>query len=102
MFSLYAVALTPGKMAVRKQVRFYSADADRISAAAGAMGMTVADFIRQAALLRAQDIEQRLTTSNLPDEAFEAFNVAVTAAGRQVPGLVNALRQTRYALKTGR
>jgi len=102
MFSLDAVALTPGKMAVRKQVRFHSADADRISAAAAAMGMTVADFIRQAALLRPQDIEQRLTTSNLSDEAFEAFNVIVTAEGRQVPALVNALRQTRYALKTGR
>lgn len=100
MFSLDAVALTPGKMAVRKQVRFHSADADRISAAAGAMGMKVADFIRQAALLRAQDIEQRLTTSNLPIEVFEDFTAAINAQGRLVPGLMHALRQTEDILKT--
>ena len=95
MFSLETVALTPGKMEARKQVRFHRSDAERISAAAGAMGMKVADFIRQAALLHAQNIEQRLTTSNLPIEVFEDFTAAANAKGRRVPGLRRALRQTR-------
>lgn len=100
MFSLETVALTPGKMEARKQVRFHRSDVERISSAAGTMGIKVADFIRQAALLHAQDIEQRLTTSNLPIEVFEDFTAAVNTQGRLVPGLMHALRRTRDILKT--
>jgi uncharacterized protein (DUF1778 family) len=87
-------------MEAREQVRFHHSDAERISAAAAAMGMKVADFIRQAALLCAQDIEQRLTTSNLPIKMLADFTTAINTQGRQVPGLRHALRQTRDILKT--
>jgi uncharacterized protein (DUF1778 family) len=99
MFALETVTLTPGKMEARKEVRMHRADEERIRAAAAATGLQEADFIRQAALLRAQDVEQRMSLSILPVEAFEAFKAAVGAPGKQVPGLARAAKATRGLLK---
>ena len=48
------------------------------------------DFIRQAALLRVQEIEQRMSLSVLPVEAFDAFKAATEAPGKFIPGLHSA------------
>ena len=90
MFALESVTPTPGKMEARKEVRMHRADEERIKAAAAATGLQEADFIRQAALMRAQEVEQRMALSILPLEAFEAFQNAVSTTGKAVPGLARA------------
>ena len=76
---------TPGKMEARKELRMHRADEERIKAAAAATGLQEADFIRQATLLRAQEVEQHVSLSVLPVEAFDAFKAAVEAPGQLVP-----------------
>jgi len=98
MFAIETVTPTPGKMEARKEVRMHRTDEERIRAAAAATGLQEADFIRQAALLRAQDVEQRLSLSILPAEAFDAFKAAVGAPGRVVPGLARAARASKGLL----
>lgn len=102
MFALETVTPTPGKMEARKEVRMHRADEERIRAAAAATGLQEADFIRQAALLRAQEVEQRMSLSILPIEAFEAFKTAVDAPGNKVPGLAHAAKATKSLLKDAR
>ena len=80
-------------------MRLHRADEERIKAAAAATGLQEADFIRQAALLRAQEVEQRMTLSILPTEAFEAFQTAVEAPGKVVPGLARAVEASKGLLK---
>ena len=65
MFGIETVTPTPGKMEARKEVRMHRRDEERIRAAAAATGLQEADFIRQAALLRAQEVEQRMALSVL-------------------------------------
>lgn len=77
----------------------HRSDEERIRAAAAATGLQEADFIRQAALLRAQEVEQRMSLSILPTEAFDAFKAAVEAQGRKVPGLARAARATKDLFK---
>lgn len=99
MFALGQTASTPGKMEARKELRMHRADEERIKAAAAATGLQEADFIRQAALLRAQEVEQRMALSILPVDAFEAFRVAVEAPGKAVPGLMKAAAASKGLLK---
>ena len=99
MFALETVTPTPGKMEARKEVRMHRADEERIRAAAAATGLQEADFIRQAALLRAQEVEQRMSLSILPIKAFEAFKAAVDAPGKKVSGLARAAKATKGLLK---
>ena len=99
MFAIETVSPTPGKMEARKEVRMHRRDEERIRAAAAATGLQEADFIRQAALLRAQEVEQRISLSILPVEALEAFKAAVEAPGRIVPGLARAAEASKGILK---
>ena len=99
MFALEPIASTPGKMEARKELRMHRADEERIRAAAAATGLQEADFIRQAALLRAQEVEQRMALSILPQEAFAAFKAAVAAPGKVVPGLAQAMKASEGVLK---
>jgi uncharacterized protein (DUF1778 family) len=99
MFSSDRIAPTPGKMEARKELRLHRADEERIRAAAAATGLQEADFIRQAALLRAQEVERRLALSVLPEEVFDAFKGAVETPGRAVPGLARAAEASRGLLK---
>ena len=99
MFAIETVSPTPGKMEARKEVRMHRRDEERIRAAAAATGLQEADFIRQAALLRAQEVEQRISLSILPVEALEAFKAAVEAPGRIVPGLARAAEASQGILK---
>lgn len=99
MFAIERVAATPGKMEARKELRMHRADEARIRAAAAATGLQEADFIRQAALLRAQEIEQRVALSILPEEAFEAFRAVVAARGEVAPGLTQAMMSSKGVLK---
>jgi uncharacterized protein (DUF1778 family) len=99
MFAIETVTPTPGKMEARKEVRMHRADEERIKAAAAATGLQEADFIRQAALMRAQEVEQRLSLSILPVEAFDAFKAAVEAPGQVVPGLVRAAKASKGLLQ---
>ena len=98
MFAIETVTPTPGKMEARKEVRMHRTDEERIKAAAAATGLQEADFIRQAALLRAQEVEQSLSLSILPVEAFDAFKAAVGAPGQVVPGLAHAARASKGLL----
>ena len=74
-------------------------DEVRIRAAAAATGLQVADFIRQAALLRVQEIELHMSLSVLPVEAFDAFKAATKAPGKIVPGLRKAVEVSEGILK---
>ncbi len=99
MFAIDKATPTPGKMEARKELRMHRADEERIKAAAAATGLQEADFIRQAALLRAQEVEQRMSLSILPTEAFEAFRAAVEAPGKVGPGLARAAEASKGLLK---
>ena len=92
MFGMKSAHATSGKMEARKEVRMHRHDEERIRAAAMATGLQEADFIRQAALLRAQEVEQRMSLSILPKEAFAAFKAAVEESGKRVPGLAEAAK----------
>jgi hypothetical protein len=48
--------------------------------------------------LRAREIEQRLSLSILPNEAFEAFRRATEASGKVVTGLARAAAQSKGRL----
>jgi len=99
MFAITSATPTPGKMEARKELRMHRTDEERIRAAAAATGLQEADFIRQAALLRAQEVEQRMSLSILPVEAFDAFKAAVGAPGKVVPGLACAADASKGLLK---
>jgi uncharacterized protein (DUF1778 family) len=99
MFAIETTAPTSGKMEARKEVRMHRADEARIKAAAAATGLQEADFIRQAALLRAQEVEQRISLSILPIDAFETFKATVEAPGKVVPGLAGAAKVSKGLLK---
>ncbi|MXU66547.1 type II toxin -antitoxin system TacA 1-like antitoxin [Oceanomicrobium pacificus] len=99
MFAITSATPTPGKMEARKELRMHRTDEERIRAAAAATGLQEADFIRQAALLRAQEVEQRVSLSILPVEAFDAFKAAVEAPGKVVPGLARAANASKGLLK---
>lgn len=103
MFAMEKATPTLGKMEARKELRMHRADEERIKAAAAATGLQEADFIRQAALLRAQEVEQRLSLSILPIDAFEAFKAAVEITvetpGKVVPGLARATEASKGLLK---
>jgi uncharacterized protein (DUF1778 family) len=99
MFAITSATPTPGKMEARKELRMHRTDEERIRAAAAATGLQEADFIRQAALLRAQEVEQRMSLSILPVEAFDAFKAAVEAPGKVVPGLARAAGASKGFLK---
>ena len=98
MFATESITPTPGKMEARKELRLHRADEERIRAAAAATGLQEADFIRQAALLRAQEVEQRLSLSILPIEAFEAFRSATETPGKVVTGLAHAATASKGRL----
>lgn len=98
MFATESITPTPGKMEARKELRLHRADEERIRAAAAATGLQEADFIRQAALLRVQEVEQRLSLSILPIEAFEAFRRATEAPGEVVTGLARAAAASKGRL----
>ncbi len=99
MFASERPTPTPGRMEVRKELRMHRADEERIRAAAAATGLQEADFIRQAALLRAEEVERRMALSVLPEEAFAAFRAAVAAPGAVVPGLARAAEAVEGRLK---
>jgi uncharacterized protein (DUF1778 family) len=90
---------TSGRMEARKEVRMHRRDEERIRAAAAAMGLQEADFIRQAAIQRAREVEERLSLSVLPVEIFETFRTAVEAPGRVVPGLARAAGASKGLLR---
>lgn len=99
MFAITSATPTPGKMEARKELRMHRTDEERIRAAAAATGLQEADFIRQAALLRAQEVEQRMSLSILPVAAFDAFKAAIEAPGKVVPGLARATEASKGLLK---
>lgn len=101
MFSMDGTNPTPGKMEARKELRMHRQDEERIRAAAAATGLQEADFIRQAALLRAQEVERRLSLSILPTVVFAAFKEAVEAPGRRIPALADAARASKGKLADG-
>lgn len=101
MFASEPSPPTSGKMEARKEIRMHRADEARIKAAAAATGVQEADFIRQAALLRAQEVEQRLSLSILSAEAFDAFKAAVDAPGKRIAGLAKAEEASKGILTDG-
>lgn len=99
MFAMDTVKPAQGKMEARKEVRMHRQDEERIRAAAAATGVNEADFIRQAAILRAQEVEQRLSLSVLPTEAFAAFKAAIDTPAEAASGLAAAARASQGILK---
>lgn len=99
MFATIEPIGTDERMSARKEVRMRPSDEKRIKAAAAAVGLSEADFIRQAALKQAEEFERRSAMSLLPAEAFEAFKSAVSAEGRVRPGLASAAAQAEGLLR---
>ena len=99
---MFAMIDTPNpseRMTARKEVRMRPSDEQRIKQAAAAVGLNEADFIRQAALEHVVAVERRAMMSSLPQDAFAAFKLAVTASGTRVPGLAKAAAQSEGILK---
>ncbi len=101
MFNFDPVDQPSGKMEARKELRMHKQDEARIKAAAAATGLQEADFIRQAALLRAQEVERQLSLSILPQDAFEAFKAAVETPAKVQSGLRAAQSASKGLLKDG-
>ena len=101
MFTVDSTATAHERKSARRELRMRPSDDARIRAAAAAVGLSDADFMTQAALLYAAEIEQRTTRSVLSIERFDAFRQAVEAPGRVIPGLAAALRDSAGILKDG-
>jgi uncharacterized protein (DUF1778 family) len=71
------------------------------SKAAALMGMTLAEFVRWAALEKAQGVLDRETRITLTDHDFAAFAHALTAAFSPKPALTSALTQVRSQVRRG-
>jgi uncharacterized protein (DUF1778 family) len=99
MFAMIEPIDTSERMTTRKEVRMRPSDEQRIKAAAATVGLNEADFIRQAALRQVSEVERRSTMSVLPSDAFAAFRKAVSAPGKVVPGLAEAVAQSEGILK---
>ena len=99
MFPMTETPSTAERLTARKEVRMRPSDEQRIRQAAAAVGLTEADFIRQAALEHVVSIERRALMSVLPEKAFAAFKSAVSAPGKPVPGLTQAAMQSEGLLK---
>lgn len=89
------------KMEARKEIRMHREDAARIRDAAAATGVQEADFIRQAALQRAQEVERRMAVSILSPDAYDAFAAAVDAPPVRNEKLGHRLQQARSMIKDG-
>ena len=98
MFNAKPTIPTPGKMEARKEVRMHLADAQRIKVAAAATGLQESDFIRNAILMRLQQVEQHSSLSILPKDAFEGFSRAVDKQGAVVSGLAQAAEDSKGIL----
>jgi len=101
MFSFDQIPPPSGKMDARKELRMHKQDEARIKAAAAATGLQEADFIRQAALLRALEVERRLSLSILPEETFAVFKAATEAPAVVQGGLQAAATSSEGLLKDG-
>lgn len=99
MFAMDNATDTDERMTARKEVRMRPSDESRIKAAAAAVGLNEADFIRQAALQKVHEVERSSMMSVLPVEAFEAFRSAVSGHGKVIPGLAKAADQAEGILK---
>lgn len=99
MFDLAMPVASTGKMEARKEVRMHRHDEERIRAAAAATGLQESDFIRQAALRSADEVEMRISLSILPSVLFAAFKAAVEQPGKTIPGLAAAAKMTEGRLK---
>ncbi|GAA6210234.1 hypothetical protein NBRC116601_35270 [Cognatishimia sp. WU-CL00825] len=101
MFAMIDTSATGERMTARKEVRMRPSDEQRIKAAAAAVGLNEADFIRQAALHQVNEVERRTSMSVLPEDVFQAFKQAVSAPGRVLPGLADAAARSQGILKDG-
>ena len=99
MFSIESAKPTSCKMDMRKELRMRREDEALVKLAASAEGLHVDDFIRRAAILRARDVQRRMSHSVLPVETFKEFNAAVEAPGKTVPGLARAFEASEGLLK---
>ena len=77
-------------------------DAEQIKAAAASTGLEEADFIRQATLLHALEMEQHMSLTILPIATLEAFKAAVEAPGKVVSGLAATAGSVVGILKDAR
>ena len=89
-------------MEARKEIRMHRRDAERIKAAAAATGLQEADFVRQAALPHAREVEQRMSIAILPIATLESFKAAVEAPDKVVPGLAATAGSVPGILKDAR
>lgn len=99
MLGIESVKSTPGKMDVRKELRMHREDEALIKFAASATGLRESDFVRRAAILHAREVQQRMSLSVLPREAFNDFKAAVEAPGKSVPGLARAFEASKGLLR---
>ncbi len=99
MFANISTVDIDERMTARKEVRMRPSDEARIKAAAATVGLSEADFIRQAALQQVSELERRSSMSVLPPDAFEAFKSAVSKPGKSISGLAKAAAQSEGILK---
>lgn len=99
MFAMIETATADERMTARKEVRVRPSDELRIKAAAATMGLNEADFIRQAALQRASEVELQSKMSILPADVFEDFKAAVSFQGQHINGLAKAATLAEGILK---
>ncbi len=98
MFAVNVFTSGSEKLTRRKEFRLREVDCIRIKAAADAVGLQESDFIREAAIRHAEDVERRMMVTVLAQPAFDAFREALDAPAVALPGLAAAARQSENVL----
>lgn len=96
-------ASTSGRREVRKQFRLHRKDAALIESAASSAGLRESDFIREAVISRAQEVdeqERNMSVSVLPVDVFEKLSAELERPGKFIPGLARAAKAAERILKS--
>jgi len=98
MFQIDHPSAPSERRSARKELRMRPSDEAKIRRAASAMGLSDTDFIVEAAMAKAAEIERRTRVTALPLEQFRAFEAALGGGGANVEGLRAAAAKTRGVL----
>ena len=99
MFNTMTLLPVARKRGARKVLRLRREDEKLIKAAAKAAGMRESDFIVQASLKQAEEVQRNVPVCRLPLEAYEAFKADVEAPGEIDPGLSQLMEESKGLLK---
>ena len=98
MFQIDHTPSPSERRSARKELRMRPSDEAKIRRAASAMGLSDTDFIVEAAMAKAAEVERRALSTTLPLDQFRAFQAAIATGGANLEGLRAAASKTRGVL----